>query len=231
MRALLTATEAEIYRTLKQLKNSQTVSWGHGRFSVGTLDGIPVVAGWTGTGTTLAAMSTQYVCDRWKPSMILFAGSAGALNPSFETGQAVVARGVYQWDLDALALGIERGVFPGERDHRNKALRMIPVDGELRQYLLDRGNEKILEGTFVSGNRFVDLSRPLPEELKGFHGDVVDIESIAPAMAGYINGIPVLLLRIIADTVSGGRPRNFRMFIDETSLRIANFFRLIPEKE
>lgn len=238
MIALLTSTQPEAYHTIAKLENPKKLEWGGGRFFTGSIDGIPVVAGWTGTGTTLAAMSSQFVCSRFQPAAIFFAGIGGSLKDSYEEGQILTAGDVLQWDLEAGAIGIGRGIFPGEKNDRNTPLSLIPTDDRLRRALLRLGQGEIGETRFLSGNRFLDLSDPasLPAEIVETAADLdaglVDMESIGPALVGYFNGVPVLLLRIVADSIAGGiaggrpggRPENYRSFVDRASRKIASLF-------
>jgi nucleoside phosphorylase len=61
-------------------------------------------------------------------------------------------------------------------------------------------------------------------------GDAADMESISVALAGRLNGVPVLIIRIIADTAGGNAPADFRKFMDGTSRRIADIFQaIVPE--
>lgn len=236
MIALLAATQPEAYHTIAMVETPQKLEWGGGRFTVGTIDGIPVVAGWTGTGTTLAAMSSQYVCDRFHPSALLFAGIGGGLKKDFTEGQILIAGDVLQWDLDAGAVGIGRGIFPGEKKENAGPLSLIPTDERLRQTLLRIGEGEIEETRFISGNRFFDLvgldsidgKIPYPQEIMEVAGSldagIVDMESIGPALVGYFSGVPVLLLRIVADSISGSKPKNYRSFVDQASRKIAFLF-------
>lgn len=191
-------------------------------------------------------MSSQFVCDRFQPAAIFFAGIGGGLKDSYEEGQILTAAEVLQWDLEAGAIGIGRGIFPSEKKDRNKPMSLVPTDDRLRCALLRLGQGEIGETRFLSGNRFLDLSAPssLPAEIVEIAADLdaglVDMESIGPALVGYFNRVPVLLLRIVADSISGGisggisvggpgarpggRPENYRSFVDRASRKIASLF-------
>lgn len=222
MIALLAAQKAEIYHTLQSLRHGQRLQWGGGRLTAGELEGRPVIAGWTGVGTTFAAMTAQYICDAWQPSAILCSGLGGGVNPDFKSGQVVAARDLVQWDMDASGVGIKAGVFPGEKDQNGKALEVIPADPELLAKLSEEAGEELPIGRFASGNRFVHASY---EALERSGADVVDMESIGIALAGYMNSVPVGIVRIIADTRDGNKPRNFRKFLDESSKKLADLNR------
>jgi len=235
--ALLSAMQAEIYHTLSGIRaggvREEVVEWGGRRFTLGSLGGVEVVAGWTGVGTNLAGITCQFVCSRWSPEAILFTGIGGALNPEYATGDAVLAGEVVQWDLDAGLRGISPGVFPGEYGENGKALRSIFPDTGLRKLARRVSAESLREGIFLSGNSLVrrggqknggNSPENGPDKRNYARGgDVADMESISIALAGRLNGIPVMICRIIADCADGSKPRNFRKFLNGASLRLAAF--------
>lgn len=237
MIALLSAMQAEIYHTVLKIRQGsgreEVVEWGGRQFTLGTLGGVEVVAGWTGVGTNLAGISCQYVCSRWSPEAILFTGIGGALNPEYVTGDAVLAREVVQWDLDAGLRGISPGVFPGEYRENGEALRSIFPDSGLRKLARRVSSESLREGLFISGNRLIRSGELKKSGNSGINGPdggdyvqgghVADMESIGIALAGRLNRIPVMMCRIIADCVDGSKPRDFRKFLDGVSLRLAAF--------
>ena len=46
----------------------------------------------SGVGKVYAAMTTQWLIQEFQPSAVLFTGVAGALNPSYEVGDIVLAQ-------------------------------------------------------------------------------------------------------------------------------------------
>ncbi len=237
MIALLSAMQSEIYHTIARIDSSggedavsgapSTVHWGGRSFTGGSLAGIPVLAGWTGVGTTLTGISCQYVCSRWSPGAILFAGIGGGLNPALRTGDAVCADRVMQWDLDAGLPGIPRAVFPGEYTSSGEPLGAVSLDGGLREVLRKVSPVPVREGLLLSGNSMVRTGSGWKNSPGG---DAADMESISVALAGRLNEIPVLIIRIVADTADGDAPADFRSFMDMASRRIADIFEaVVPE--
>lgn len=237
MIALLTAMQSEIYHTIGRIDSddgedagsggSAQFHWGGRRFSTGRLAGIPVIAGWTGAGTTLAGISCQYVCSRWQPGAILFAGIGGGLSSALQTGDVIAAERVMQWDLNAGLSGIPPAVFPGEFTSSGEPLGAVPLDRGLLDILRRVSPVQIREGLLLSGNSMV---RAGSEWRNSLGGDAADMESISIALAGRLNGIPVLIFRIIADTAGGEAPADFRKFMDGASRRIADIFQaVVPE--
>lgn len=237
MIALFSAMQSEIYHTIARIDSGREknpvsegpapVKWGGREFTAGSLAGTPVIAGWTGVGTTLAGISCQYVCSRWKPGAVLFAGIGGGLNPALRTGDVLAGDRVMQWDLNAGLPGIPQAVFPGEFSSSGEPLGAVPLDPGLREVLRKISPFPVREGLLLSGNSMVRAGSGWKNSLGG---DAADMESIAVALAGRLNGIPVLIIRIIADTAGGEVPADLRKFLDEASRRIADIFEaVVPE--
>ena len=227
--ALLSAMQAEIYHTVRRLREGgdeacENMEWGGKTFTRGMFGSIPVLAGWTGTGTTIAGISCQYVCSRWNPRAILFAGIGGGLNPAYAPGDIVAAGEVRQWDINASSIGIPAGVFPGEYNAAGKALSSLYPDPDLLAAAERVSPVPVRKGVFLSGNSFFGGETG---GLPGMEGDVVDMESISVALAGLYNRVPVLLLRVIADPCDRRRPRDIRQFLDSASISIAAIFEAV----
>ncbi|MDY7027712.1 MAG: 5'-methylthioadenosine/S-adenosylhomocysteine nucleosidase [Spirochaetota bacterium] len=237
MIALLSAMQCEIHHTVARIdsgggKNHVSegpapVLWGGKKFTAGNLAGSPVIAGWTGVGTTMAGISCQYVYSRWRPEAVLFAGIGGGLNPVLRTGDVVAGDRVMQWDLNAGLPGIPQAVFPGEFSSSGEPLGAVSLDAGLREVLRRFSPVPVTEGLLLSGNSMVRIGSGWQNSLGG---DAADMESISVALAGHLNGVPVLIIRIIADTAGGDAPADFRKFMDGTSRRIADIFQaIVPE--
>lgn len=237
MIALLSAMQCEIHHTVARIDSGGEKNhvlegpapdlWGGKKFTAGNLAGGPVIAGWTGVGTTLAGISCQYVCSRWRPEAVLFAGIGGGLNPALRTGDVVAGDRVMQWDLNAELPGIPQAVFPGEFSSSGEPLGAVPLDAGLREVLRRFSPVPVTEGLLLSGNSMVRIGSGWQNSLGG---DAADMESISVALAGRLNGVPVLIIRIIADTAGGNAPADFRKFMDGTSRRIADIFQaIVPE--
>ncbi len=229
MIAVLGALQAEMHQTKGRITGAETSWWAGREFYQGTLGTQNVVCTWTGAGIAQAALTAQYLCSRFEPEMILFGGIGAALKPNFELGDIVIARDVIQWDIDTSAIGGGVGVFPG-RQNDNRWARELTADPDLTKRLEEHCqglSGRVSTGRFLSGDRFIPIKNGAEERgtlNKALGGDIADMESSSIALAGKLNDTPVVLLRIVSDTVQGDRPANFRKFIHRASETIADIF-------
>ena len=229
MIAVLGALQAEMYACRCRLEQVEQDEWAGREIARGVLGTQPVVCTWTGAGIAQSALTAQYVCSTYRPKMILFGGIGAALDPLYQMGDLVVAEDVIQWDLDTTEVGGGVGVFP-ERRKNGEWERELSTHPTLRKRLeahCKAQSKKVYTGRFLSGDRIIPIKDGREERdmlRRGLNGDVADMESSSIVLTGKFNGIPVVLLRIISDTVRGERPVNIRSFLDGASNTIAAVF-------
>jgi 5'-methylthioadenosine/S-adenosylhomocysteine nucleosidase len=220
MVAVLSALPKEIEATIDALREPAAGSFAGRRVVQGRLAGNDVVAGCTGVGKALAAMTTQGLIDRYHPDVLIYTGIAGGLNQSYKIGDVVVAQECVQHDFDATTFGFSIGTIPNEK------IAELPGTRELIDYVLNwnAGTRTLHVGRILSGDRFVTSARApedtLWEELKG---DAVDMESAAAALVAGLNGVPFAAVRFISDMADGVVPGGFKAFLKETSVAILDF--------
>ena len=88
--AVITAYSTEIEPLIKVLKDRHEYRLQGVRFTIGTLNGEPVVVFMTGVSMTNAAMNTQRVLDQFNVKQIVFSGIAGSVDASQNIGDVVV---------------------------------------------------------------------------------------------------------------------------------------------
>ena len=88
--ALVTAYSTEIEPFIKALKDRYEYRLQGTRFTVGKLNGEPVVVFMTGVSVTNAAMNTQRALDMFNVKQIVFSGIAGSVDASQHIGDVAV---------------------------------------------------------------------------------------------------------------------------------------------
>lgn len=88
--AVMTAYSAEINPLIKMLKDRREYRLQGVPFTVGTLNGEPVVIFMTGISMTNAAMNTQRVLDQFNIRQIVFSGIAGSVDADQNIGDVVI---------------------------------------------------------------------------------------------------------------------------------------------
>ena len=235
MIALLGALQAEMYHTARRIEATEQLKWADREIITGSLGGQRVVCTWTGSGIAHSALTTQYICSRFQPEALLYAGIGAALNPMYQLGDTVIAVDAIQWDLDTSAIGGGPGVFPGSQPDNSRLREILSHPGlskRLRESAKKQTNRStsgavVYTGRLLSGDRFlpIDGGRALRGRLRdSFQGDLADMESSSVVLAGLRNKVPSAVLRIVSDTVAGEHPENFRRFLDDCSIRSADVF-------
>jgi adenosylhomocysteine nucleosidase len=130
---------------------------------------------------------------------VIFTGVAGSINPDLQIGDVVVGRDALHHDMDATALGLERGAIPFSD------FRIIPCDPGLVRIASDltppRGSCRV--GRVLTGDQFIvspATRRKLREE---FGGDCVEMEGASVALVCAVNDVGCVLIRTISDHADG----------------------------
>lgn len=222
---------------------------GGREFASGTLCGRHGVVVFSRWGKVAAASTATTLIERHGVDTLLFTGVAGAVDPSLNVGDIVVAERLVQHDMDASALpGIARfeipllGVveFGVEKPHvaaaRRAAETYLAEDlrGDVSRDLLgefDIDAPRVVTGTIASGDQFIAdpaVARGLAEALPELR--CVEMEGAAVAQVAHEHGVPCLVLRTISDKADHGAVVDFPRFVD----RVASHFtcgavlRLLP---
>lgn len=212
------------------------------KFYAGILENHHVILGNVGVGKAMSAMNTQWAIDTYHPSHIIFIGLAGALNPTYRIGDIILGRETLMYDLDATALGFQRGEIPYSQ------IRYISADPKLLQLATDyispqtfsSSNEnktqpisntmpKLHIGRILTGDTFVTTANKskLYEELKG---DAVEMEGASVGLVAISNNIPHLIIRIISDQADGQARIDFARFLPQASKKLLDILQYVLKK-
>ena len=207
MIAIIGAMPEEIQAFLAEAQISEVHQWHSSSFHQGTFKGQEVVIIQSGIGKVLAAMTCQYLIDKFQPNKILFTGVAGALNHNFEIGDVVISDDLIQHDVDGEALGFSRGTILFSETREFKAceeLKAIALSAEIEGHKLNEG--RILTGDQFFTKKKLNDSEYLFTELAG---DAIEMEGAAIAQVAIHNQIPFLIIRTISDKADENASEDF----------------------
>jgi adenosylhomocysteine nucleosidase len=201
-------------------------------FHVGTLSGRPVVVGRTGPGKVNAAIVTTVMISHFNPSVVLFSGTAGAVDQQLRPGDVVIGTTVAQHDTGRqTAGGLERrgmrNTITGEIDallmpappallaaarQAVTGLTLPPVTGPEGGY-----PPKLVEGVIVTGDVFVsDVTRR--DDLRAnLNASAAEMEGGAMVQACRQFGVPCLVVRSITDRADGLATNSYEQFLARAS--------------
>jgi 5'-methylthioadenosine/S-adenosylhomocysteine nucleosidase len=203
--------DAEIAVILSHAIEESREEWAGATFYRVRLWGRSLVVVRCGVGKVFAAMFTQRILDRYRPSKVIFTGVAGALASDLEIGDVIISRDLVQHDIDGRALGFNRGHLVYSEHFAFEA------DPLLRQSALRAELEgpNLREGRILTGDQFLTrMDREshafLVDELAG---DAVEMEGAALAQVCVLNNIPFIVIRTMSDRADGQAVNDFNAFM------------------
>ncbi len=114
--AILGAIKDEIAGIKQEMQITHTLRWQTGNAFVGEWQGVPVVLVRSGMGRERARRALVEVADKWDLKEVISIGYAGALDPSLEVGDLVVAdkiieKNTSQTDQDVKSYSLNKEIF------------------------------------------------------------------------------------------------------------------------
>ncbi len=231
--AILSALAEEQQGLIEQLTHPVAVHRAGRVFWRGELGGRPVVLALSRIGKVSAAITATTLIEALGVDRIVFTGVAGGVGPGVAVGDAVVATGFVQHDMDASPL------YP-RYEVPLYARREFDCDAGLTGILLaatqaalathgvrvdfERGGRRpvVHTGLIASGDRFVSSaaeSRGLLEGLKavGLAPLAVEMEGAAVAQVCFDYRVPFAAVRTISDCADDHAPHDFSRFVRDVA--------------
>lgn len=186
-------------------------------FYEGSMNGKSVILCKSGVGKINAAVCTQILIDDFNIEQIIFTGVAGALHSELEIGDIVVSTAAMQHDIDASALGFNKGIIPfADRS-------VFEADEDLIRLALKASEEisegKVVTGLILSGDQFISAGQAAKELHELFGGYCTEMEGAAVAQVCHMNEIPFVIVRSMSDKADGSAHINFPEFTKLASRR------------
>jgi adenosylhomocysteine nucleosidase len=207
---ILTALNVE-YDAMRARMRKLHVYWHPAgtRFEVGRLDpsGYRAVLGLVGKGNHPAAVLAERAITEFSPAAVVFVGVAGALRPSVELGDVVIASQVYAYHGG-------RAEDDGLKA-RPRSWEISHQAGQIAQHLMRTGGwamaplPKIHFGPIAAGEVVHD-SRSSEQAgwVRQHYSDAlaIEMEAAGVAQAAHLNrALPVVVVRGISDRADGSK--------------------------
>lgn len=225
MIAIFAAMEIELKSLLRESTVLTQKRWKDLRVFESEFEGTEIIFGVTGVGKSLTAAAVQKFLSEYDCSSCLFIGIAGAINPSYQIGDMVLAKDTAQWDLDATPFSFLRGQIPYTKH------RILPSDRGLLEIALSYTPSEcaIHVGRMLTGDTFLTRVEKQQRDFlrTELEGDAADMETASAALVAYLQNVPFLAYKVISDQVDGVVPKNFSRFIRRASDRLLELTRHI----
>lgn len=236
--AIIGALDEEIKPLFKDIKSVSKEKIGVKTYYRGILYNQQVVFAISGWGKVASSLTTTVLLSRFGADVVLFFGTAGALDPKIKIGDVVIAKELIQHDLDP------RPIYPR---YQIPHLRMsrIPTDTRLGKLSLiaakdfvksglkqniDKSilkkfnitNPRVYTGLIGSGDQFISDSSARREIRRRIPGiKCIEMEGASVAQVCYeYNRTPCVIVRIISDAANHDAKFDFPLFIS----KVAGFY-------
>ena len=232
MIGIIGAMEDEVAMLRAAIQQPRQEQYGSFAFFLGRLEQQEVALLQCGIGKVNAAIGCALLLSAYNPIFVINSGSAGGLDPTLAVGDAIIADGLVQHDVDVRGFGYQAGQIPG--------LPVIfPVPGEYilraeqaveelkREGLLPAGFNHV-RGLVGSGDVFVDREERIAAIRQNFPQiKAVEMEGAAIAQCCYQFSTPAIIIRALSDIAGKESPLAFREFLPIASKNSGEIVRRI----
>jgi adenosylhomocysteine nucleosidase len=201
---ILTAMASELAAVVSAMTSRAAHCWGQVDVHQGVIEHAQVMALATGVGKVRASAGAQYAIDRFSPCLVLFVGTAGALDLHMSQGQVIVGNRIVEHDFDMSALAASP-TTAHRRWTTSPVLLSQVVDAAKRAI----GDENVRAGTILTGDQVVVDADRRDQLRKNFGGDCIEMEGAAVASVCHQNEVGLAVVRIVSDQADASAPQQF----------------------
>ena len=226
---IIGAMDSEVDSLKEDTSDKKTSVIAGMEFIEGTLRGKSVVIVKCGVGKVNAGICANTLINNFGCTRIINTGVAGSLNNDIDIGDIVVSVDAVQHDMDATALGFEKGEIP-YTDMRvftaNESLRKVAVEAAKES----APDKKVFEGRICSGDQFVATREQKDTIIADFDGMCTEMEGAAIAQACCLNNTPFVIIRAISDKEDGSQNVEYETFQAEAAKNCADIVEDMVER-
>ena len=216
MIGIIGAMESETAAIIRGMEQAQVQTVSGIRFVKGCWCGKEIVVATCGVGKVFAALCTEAMILTYHPECIINTGVAGALDPSLNLLDVVVAEQVVQHDMDTSPLGDPIGMISGI----NKV--ELPADQKLIEAFKKAAESvgaKAIGGVVASGDQFIADQQKKNQIRERFNASCCEMEGAAIGQVCYVNQTPLCVIRAISDSLEGDGAMEYPIFLDLAAKR------------
>lgn len=234
--AVFSAVQAELDLLIDSVASPRSTSIAGWPTWTGHIDSTQVILAKAGLGKVNTAALSALVWERHRPSLMIFTGVAGGLDPDLGVGDIVVGARTLQHDAGVLSPGgIERyqaghipffnptddfGFAPSNDlletvRHLVPSLRLTPV--------LDR-EPRVVFGTILTGDVFLQDQGTKDRLFTELSAQAIEMEGAALGQTASRLGVDHIVIRSLSDLAADDADQHFERFVGEAA---ANSARLV----
>ena len=220
---IIGAMEVEVNTLIEATDVKEIRQIGDTFYYSGTMNGRNVVIAQCGMGKVHAGICAQMMITEFDAKYVINTGTAGALDAGLDIGDLVISTDAVQHDFDVTTLppGYERGEIPYTGKYSFEA------DSGLMQLAVRAAAEcapevNMMQGRICSGDQFINSIAQKDEIIANFGGLCCEMEGGAIAQVCYLNDVPFVIIRAMADKADGTLPPDYSEFERQAALRSAS---------
>ncbi len=230
--AIMGALDQEIAILLDSMKSTKKVTRGGIDFYTGKLKGKKVVILKAGVGKVNSSYSTAVLTENFNPSLLIFTGVAGGLDPEAMPGDLVIGDRMVQYDFgqeDSTGFSVAnfRKLTGGNHEElyidADSVLvaTSIRVANEIDLVPISGRVPKIFSGVIATGDVFVSSDKKASWLYSEFNALATEMEGAAVAHICRTLGIPFVVIRSCSDNANNHARVNFNQFVGPASVNSA----------
>lgn len=211
--AIMGAMQEEIDPLLNYFKDVKVTEFANNKYYETNYKGLDIVIAHSKIGKVFASLTAATLIEKFSCDTLLFSGVAGAINPSLNIGDLIIADKLCQHDLDITAFGHPFGYVPGGDVFVKTSQHLRDV----AKKVANANNLKVIEGTIATGDQFVH-SNDKKEFIKAtFNADTLEMEGASVAVVCDALNVPFFILRSISDSANGEANIDFDEFLNSSA--------------
>lgn len=211
---IICASDSEVAPFLPIIDECKITEKAMLKFYEGKINGIAVVALFSGVCKVNAAIAAQILIDTYGINIIINAGTAGGMDPKLEIFDSVISTEAAYYDVAPDILTefhpwLESVYFKSDQellDLTHKAIDKIGMEG------------KVYWGRMVTGEVFIEDHEERKKINEQFAPLTVDMETASIAHVCYVNRIPFISIRSITDTAAHSGAGHFEENCEKASI-------------
>lgn len=234
--AVLSALQAELDQLVDSMESPDSDRIAGWPTWIGSVGSQEIVLAKAGLGKVNTAALSALLWERYRPSLMIFTGVAGGIDPDLGIGDVVVAERTFQHDAGVVSgVGLQRyqaghipffnptdefGDTPSDRllqmvRELVPSLRLTPV--------LDK-DPRVVFGTILTGDVFLRDVKTRDRLFTELAAQAIEMEGAALGQTASRLGVDHLVIRSLSDLATGEADVDFDQFLSEVS---ANSARLV----
>lgn len=212
---IIGAMDEEVALLSENIESANKETIGNCEFTTGKMQGKDVVLLKSGIGKVAAALSTAVLLEKYKPDVIINAGSAGGFSKNLKVGDIVISSDVVHHDVDVTAFGYKFGQVPAMPETFVADEKLVELAVEGASKLTDVAFEKGLIGT---GDIFIHtpearaaIAQKFPNIMAG------EMEAAAIAQVAHMFGTPFVVVRSLSDIAGDNSGVSFEEYLPKAA--------------